>query len=96
MQDIEHVWWECKGMEQTRRCVLDSAEGLMGMWGSDNEKARWSGMSEKEKLMHSVGVKKLFSAGLEQKLKSHAAKLWVDGFVMFVSRLENTTFSTLN
>ena len=68
--------------------MLDSAEGSMGMWGSGNEKARWSGMSEKEKLMHSVGVKKLFSVGLEQKLKSHAAKLWVDGFVMFVSRLE--------
>ena len=37
---------------------------------------------------NSVGVRKLFSDGLEVRLKSQAAKLWVDGFVVLVTQLE--------
>ena len=88
VQDVEHMWWECQMMKHTRMCVLQCADNLVDEYCSGSEKVMWNGMSEKERLLHSVGVRKLFTDGLERKLKSQAAKLWVDGFTMFASRLE--------
>ena len=56
--------------------------------GDAGEKVQWNGMSEKERLMHSVGVKEIFKEELERELKSGAAKIWVDGFAMLVGKLK--------
>ena len=79
-------------MEYTRMRVLQCAGHLVGMHGSGSEKAMWSGMSEKEKLLHTAGVRKLFSDSLEVRLKSQAAELWVDGFVVLVTQLEEENY----
>ena len=77
------------------RCCLDSWPPTGQL--STGEKVQWNGMSEKERLMHSVGVKEIFKEELERELKSGAAKIWVDGFTMLVGKLkvENSDFKDL-
>ena len=75
-------------MKHTRMCVLQCAGNLVDEHCSGSEKVMWNGMSEKERLLHSVGVRKVFSDDLEVRLKSQAAKLWVDGFAELVTQLE--------
>ena len=75
------------------KCVCDLVETLVETrdtqcHGSGSGIIEWNGMSEKEKLLHTAGVKKVFSDELEGRLKSGAAKVWVDGFTMHVSKLE--------
>ena len=78
-QDVVHLIGECAFSKPVRDKVIEDMNGVVATEGQDSDKNGWAGLTEKGKLRYSLTTRKMFTVGLDMKVKSAGALAWVQG-----------------